>query len=128
MMGTQAQSRHETLGLGTILRRGLLGRCPNCGQGKLFALYLKQVSECAACGESYGKIRSDDAAPWMTILVVGHIIVPTMFSFERDTAWPEWVSMTVWPALAVLLALLILPRAKGVCLSIIWKTGAPGSE
>jgi uncharacterized protein (DUF983 family) len=114
--------------LGVVIRRALFGRCPDCGLGKLFASYLKQVDCCANCGEPYGHIRSDDAAPWLTILIVGHIVIPLAFVFEKQAFWPNWVSMTVWPALAFALTLVVLPRAKGVILSVIWATRAIGSE
>lgn len=114
--------------LATALMRSLAGRCPNCGQGRLFAAYLKQVEECGACGERYGHIRSDDAAPWLTILIVGHIVVPLLFAVERVVAWPDWLSMTVWPLVSLVLALLVLPRAKGLFIAVLWVTRAPGSE
>lgn len=114
--------------LGRAMLRGLRGRCPACGEGRLFARYLKPVPVCAACSEPLGHVRSDDAAPWLTILVVGHIVVPLMLSVERYSQWPEWVAMIFWPLVALALALLVLPRAKGLLLSIIWATRAPGSE
>ena len=49
--------------------RALMGRCPACGQGKLMRGYLKQVENCAACGESFGQIRADTG---VTILMVTH--------------------------------------------------------
>ena len=116
------------LGLGVVIGRGLSGRCPNCGQGKLLASYLKPVDHCADCGEAYGHLRSDDGAPWLTILLVGHIVMPLVLFAEKHASWPEWVSMTVWPSFAIALSLLVLPRAKTVFLSIIWRTQAPGSE
>ena len=73
-------------------------------------------------------MRTDDAAPWLTIPVVGHIVVPLAFVFEREAVWPNWVSMTLWPALALALTLVVLPRAKAVLLSVIWPTRAIGSE
>lgn len=114
--------------LGTAIRRALLGKCPNCGQAKLFASYLKQVEHCPVCCEPYGHIRSDDAAPWLTILVVGHIVVPLLLAVETRVSWPDWVSMTLWPALALALVAVVLPRAKALFLSVIWATGAPGSK
>lgn len=114
--------------LWTSVRRALARRCPNCGRGKLFVSYLRQVERCAECGERYSHIRSDDAAPWLTILVVGHIIVPVMFAVERRTDWPDWVAMTLWPALALGLAALVLPRAKALFVAVIWATRAEGSE
>lgn len=115
-------------GLGLALRRAIAGRCPNCGEGRLMRSYLKQVERCPACAEGFGHIRSDDAAPWLTIMVVGHIIVPLLLTVEQNTAWPAWVAMTVWPAAAFALSLLLLPQAKRLFLALIWSTGAPGSE
>ena len=108
--------------------RALIGRCPNCGLGKLFAAYLKQVHHCSSCEEQYGHIRSDDGAPWLTILVVGHIVVPLLLAVEINYDIPMWTSIPVWSALTLTLTLITLPRAKGVILSFIWSTNAPGSE
>jgi uncharacterized protein (DUF983 family) len=36
--------------------------------------------------------------------------------------------MIFWPLIALALALVVLPRAKGLLMSIIWATRAPGSE
>ena len=114
--------------LRTVILRALRQRCPNCGRGNLMASYLKQVQCCAVCGEDFGHIRADDAPPWLTILLVGHIVVPLAYEVERHTVWPVWVAMIVWPLLALGLALLILPRAKALFIAIIWATRAPGSE
>lgn len=37
----------------TLLRRSLLLRCPYCGQGKLFAGWLKMLDRCPNCGLKY---------------------------------------------------------------------------
>ena len=31
--------------------RGFMGRCPHCGEGKLFRSFAKTVDDCAVCGE-----------------------------------------------------------------------------
>ncbi len=108
--------------------RAIRGRCPSCGRGRLFKSYLKQVDVCEACGEPFAHIRADDAPPWLTILVVGHLVVPAAVAVERFALWPTWLAMTVWPLLALALALIILPRAKGLFLAAIWLTRGPGSE
>ncbi len=114
--------------IGAVVQRALRGRCPNCGQGQLFAAYLKQVERCPVCGERYGHIRSDDAAPWLTILIVGIILVPVIFLVESHTNWPVWASITLWPLVVALFALALLPRMKAVLVGLIWLTHAPGSE
>ena len=108
--------------------RGLRKVCPACGKGKLYVSYLKQVERCSRCGVALGHLRSDDAAPWLTILIVGHITVPLVLVAEQHTDWPMWVGITVWPLFAFALTLAILPRAKGFLLSVIWALKAPGSE
>lgn len=114
--------------LGLAIVRSLMGRCPNCGQGKLFASYLKPVARCAICGEAYGHICSDDAAPWLTILAVGIFGAPAILAVESHTTWPAWVSTVVWPLFAVGLGLLLLPRSKALLIGLIWFTHAPGSD
>ena len=108
-------------------KRALLGRCPCCGKGQLFRTYLKQVENCSVCGESFGAIRADDAAPWLTIIIVGHLFLPLMLYFEAGTAIPAWVAACGWSALFIALSLAILPRAKGLFIAILWQTRAPGS-
>ena len=109
-------------------RRALLGRCPCCGEGKLFRAYLKQVENCAVCGESFGAIRADDAAPWLTIIIVGHIFIPLMLVVVAMTSMSTWASAVLWSGVFVLLSLAILPRAKALFIAILWLTGAPGSN
>jgi uncharacterized protein (DUF983 family) len=108
--------------------RGALRRCPRCGQGDLFKAYLKQVDACAVCHEEYAHIRADDAPPWLTILIVGHVVVPLMIIADSWFLWPARLAMLVWPIVTALLALAVLPRAKGIFIAIIWVTRAPGSE
>ena len=103
--------------------RALLGRCPCCGQGKLFRSYLKQVDNCSACGESFAGYRADDAAPWLTIIVTGHVFLPLAFFFNLDFM-PVWIVAGGWALFFSALAAALLPRAKGVVLAILWQTGA----
>lgn len=112
----------------SALWRALGRRCPACGKGALFSSYLKQVDRCAVCDEAYGHLRADDAPPWLTILVVGHIVIPTAATVETFVDWPTWLSVSVWVSIALTLTLLVLPRAKAVFLAAIWALRAPGSE
>jgi uncharacterized protein (DUF983 family) len=102
------------------MRRGALWRCPNCGKGHLFRSYLKPIDYCADCGEYFGEIRADDGPPWLTILVVGHLVVALALIVVSTTAWSTWFSVGVFAALAVALSLAFLPSAKGIFIGIIW--------
>ena len=104
-----------------VMLRGILMLCPNCGEGKLFTKYLKQVNNCSICNEHLGDIRADDGPAWLTILIVGHLLAPFIIIFAFKTTWPDWLSISVWSVLAVALALIILPRAKGLFIAILWQ-------
>jgi uncharacterized protein (DUF983 family) len=108
--------------------RGVLGRCPRCGQGRLLHRYLKIVDCCSVCGEPYGHFRTDDAAPWLTILVVGHISVPIILICERNFQLPMGLALAIYLPLIVGLTLVLLPRCKGVIAALMWAMKAEGSE
>jgi uncharacterized protein (DUF983 family) len=113
--------------LKTAVARALMGRCPHCGKGKLMKSYLKQVENCSVCGESFGQIRADDAAPWLTIILVGHLFLPLAFLVNLD--WmPTWAAMLSLAALFAGISLAILPRAKMLFIAILWQTRAPGYQ
>src|SRR5579884_2660814 len=102
-------SDEREIRLKTAIGRALLGRCPACGLGKLFRSYLKQVENCAACGEQFGHIRADDAAPWGTIILVGHVFLPLAFLVDMDFL-PTWAAMLMMASFFCLLSLAVLPK------------------
>ena len=114
--------------LWSMAKRALRLLCPNCGEGKLFKSYLKPVDKCTSCHEEFGHIRADDGPAWLTILVVGHIIVPIALYVESNYYLENWQSMTIWPILILAMILAVLPSAKGVFITMIWRHGCVGSE
>jgi uncharacterized protein (DUF983 family) len=108
--------------------RGSLGRCPACGETPLFRSYLKQVAACSHCKAEFARIRSDDAAPWLTAIVIGHIFLPLIFLIDLESYMPYWAELGVWFVFFCVLALALLPRAKGFFIGMLWQTRAPGVE
>ncbi len=96
------------------IKRGLLGRCPACGRGRLFRAYLKLDTRCKVCGEDLSHARADDAPAYLTMLIVCHLAGGGVVMSED--AWPGSSLTTtalIWLAVAVVLSLVILPRMKG---------------
>ena len=104
----------------TILWHGICERCPKCGQGRIFQSYLKQNESCAICGEDLSRFRADDGPAWLTILIVGHVVVPTAIYFSMHDILPEGVAITLLFALTIVGAMIVLPRAKGAFISVLW--------
>jgi uncharacterized protein (DUF983 family) len=70
---------------------GFRQRCPACGNGRLFGRYLKVNDTCPSCGEALHHQRADDAPPYFTILIVGHVVVGAILPVERAFAPPLWL-------------------------------------
>ena len=102
------------------LWRGARQKCPNCGDGPVFSSFLKVAGNCKNCGEDLHHQRSDDAAPYFTIFIVGHIIVPLILMLEIYVFPPVWVYGVVFIPLVIALTLLILPRVKGAVVAFQW--------
>lgn len=104
----------------TGLLRGFAERCPNCGKGHVFRAYLKVASPCEVCGHHNAQYPSDDAPPYFTILIVGHIIVAPALCFSFIWTWPiGWVLAATLPAIMIA-TLLLLPRVKGAVIGAQW--------
>lgn len=112
----------------TAIKRGLRGRCPCCGQAPVFAGYLKVVERCARCQERLGHIRADDFPPYLTILLVGHIVVPLLLITEQHYELPLWTQMAIWPTVTLALTLLLLRPIKGGVLGLMWALRLKGDE
>jgi uncharacterized protein (DUF983 family) len=104
----------------TGLFRGLQRRCPGCGDSALFSRYVSVVPTCPKCGLEISHYRSDDAPPYFTIFVVGHIIVPGMLLMEQTVHPPSWVHMATWIPLTLALTFALLPPIKGAVIGAQW--------
>lgn len=102
------------------VKNGLAGHCPNCGEGKILHSYLKVNDECPVCKEELHHHRADDGPAYLTILLVGKVMIFTltmMWEFWR----PDPLTMAlVISALALMTSLLALPRFKGMIVAYQW--------
>jgi len=112
----------------TALARGWRRHCPRCGRHTAFAGYLRLAPTCGHCAEPLGHIRADDFPPYVTIVVVGHLIVPLILLTERTWVPPMWLHLSVWLPLTALLTLTLLPRIKGSIVGLMWHLGLKGDE
>jgi uncharacterized protein (DUF983 family) len=100
--------------------RGMRGRCPNCGEGKIFCRFLKIADRCPACGESLHHHRADDFPAYVVIVIVGHIVVPLVLMAETNYAWPYALHLAVWLPLTLALSVGLLTPVKGAIVGLQW--------
>jgi len=117
----------DTYSLLAAIGRGFRRTCPHCAEGSVFSGYLK-VSDCTSCAAPTGSIRADDLPPYLTIFLVGHIVVPLLLYIEAVYRPELWIQMAVWPTVTLLLTLLFLPFMKGAAVGLMWYLSLNGDE
>ena len=102
------------------LKRGVLQKCPSCGEGRLFYKYLKTPGTCSVCSTPLDAHQADDAPPYLTILLLGHVIIPLMYLLEKAYAPALWVHISIFGTLTLVMTLLALPLIKGAVIGLQW--------
>lgn len=100
--------------------RGFMGRCPHCGEGKLFRSFAKTVDDCAVCGEHIDHHRADDLPAYLVIFIVGHIVVGAFMGVEAAVELSTWTHLAIWAPLTVLGSIALLQPIKGAVVGLQW--------
>ncbi len=103
-----------------LLKRGFFNQCPQCKEGKLLRRYTTPHKECSNCQLDYEPLRADDGPAWATILIAGHLAMPFTF-WVLEQGLDNLFLEILYPSLfIVFLCIVMLPRAKGIFMNIIW--------
>lgn len=109
---------------GSLWKTALQGRCPCCGEGKLYDGFLKIADQCDQCGLDYGFADSGDGPAVFVIMIVGFIatggVLYTEFTYEP----PLWLLIGLWGPLTIILCLLFLYWLKGALIAQQYLTKA----
>ena len=103
---------------------GLKGRCPRCGEGKLFDGYLSVKKSCVNCGLDYGFADAGDGPAVFVILFIGFLMVGLALWTEVNYAPPLWLHFILWIPLTIGLCLWLLRALKGVLIDLQYKNSA----
>ena len=100
--------------------RGFRLACPYCGNGKILAGYLKVRDKCDCCGQDLYHARVDDGPAYFTLMVVVAFVFPLFAVIYSNFAPdPLWVALAMM-VLATGLAMVLLPRVKGLFIGLQW--------
>jgi uncharacterized protein (DUF983 family) len=110
----------EKRDLWLAMKRGFRGRCPRCGEGKLFRAFLKVDNNCSACGLDFTPHRADDLPAYLVIVMVGHIVVPLALMIETEYAPPVALQLAIYLPLTLVLSLVLLQPVKGTVVALQW--------
>lgn len=106
----------------TTLIRGFNNKCPNCAKGKLLKNYITPHNECSYCHLNYTPLRADDGPAWATILITGHLSMPFAFWLLGYSELSTLTTILILISLVIAMSAIILPRAKGIFMAILWLT------
>lgn len=104
---------------------GLIGRCPECGKGKLFKSFMAIAPQCSACGQDFSKADSGDGPAIFVMLIAGFIVIGAMLVIDTLYEPPIWLMLAIFSPLAIILNIGMIRPFKGVlvCLQFHHKAG-----
>ena len=117
---TRESAAGEKRDVWTSLKRGFRGRCPRCGEGKLFRAFLKVDNNCSVCGLDFTPHRADDLPAYLVIVIVGHIVVPMALLIETNYSPPVALQLAIYLPFTLVASLALLQPVKGAVVGIQW--------
>ena len=117
VFGGEARPRRSVV---QAMARGFRCRCPNCGESRLFASFVKTADRCENCGEEFFHHRADDFPAYLVIVIVGHVLVGAFMGVEAMVTLSTWQHLAIWVPLTIGLALALLQPVKGAVVGLQW--------
>ncbi len=102
----------------------LAGRCPHCGQGRLFRGFIDVAPRCTVCGLDYGFSDTGDGPA--VFVSFGALIVVIGLALIIDAAYepPIWLLMLILLPLVLILCLGSLRPIKGLMIGLQYRNKA----
>jgi uncharacterized protein (DUF983 family) len=97
---------------------GLAGRCPRCGQGRLFSGLLTPAKACTSCGLDFGFADSGDGPAVFGVLILGFIMVAGGVWMEFAYGPPLWVHAAIWLPFILGGSILVQRLGKGLFIAL----------
>lgn len=118
--GGEHHSGREARPVGQAMWRGFRARCPRCGEGRLFASFVKTVDRCEHCDEHIDHHRADDLPAYLVVFIVGHLVVGAFMGIEASVDLSTWQHMAIWVPLTILACVALLRPLKGAIVGLQW--------
>jgi len=97
---------------------GMAGRCPRCGEGRMFKGFITVADRCEHCGLDFKFADAGDGPAIFVMLIAGFIIVGAALWLEVSYEPPMWVFLVVFLPLTLVVCLGMLRPLKGVLVAL----------
>lgn len=111
----QPEARHILRSIG----RGLAGRCPNCGKGRMFSGFLT-LKSCEVCGEDLAERDPSLLLPLVVGLVVVAIFAHIYFVMEIFGIGSPLIYISILFPVTIVVSLLTIRPFKGALVGLAW--------
>jgi uncharacterized protein (DUF983 family) len=106
---------------------GLSGRCPRCGEGRMFSGFLNLAPRCEVCGLDFGFADSGDGPAVFVTLIAGFLVLGVALTVDVEYEPPLWIYLVFFLPLTLLVCLGLLRPLKGLLVASQYKNkAAPG--
>jgi uncharacterized protein (DUF983 family) len=96
---------------------GLAGRCPRCGEGRMFSGFLTVARSCEVCSLDYGFADAGDGPAVLVTLLAGFVVLGIALAVEVAYEPPLWVYVVVFVPLTLVVCLGMLRPLKGLLIA-----------
>jgi uncharacterized protein (DUF983 family) len=112
---------------GVLFYRAMVGRCPNCGIGKVLKSYFHMNSECSSCGAVFWKNEGEWTGPMLIdfIFALGASLYTWAALVYFDCSLTS--QMAVTGAIAALGGILVMPWSRSLWTMFLFVTGEMGA-
>jgi uncharacterized protein (DUF983 family) len=104
-----------------MLLSGTRGRCPRCGQGRLFNGFLTIADRCSVCGLGLGGHDAGDGPAVFAIFILGFGICGLAAVVEYLFTPPLWLHAALWLPLTLLGTVALLRPLKGLTVALQYR-------
>jgi uncharacterized protein (DUF983 family) len=106
---------------------GLAGRCPRCGDGRMFQGFLTLAPKCNVCGLDFSFADSGDGPAVFVTLIGGFLVLGAALALDMAYEPPIWVYIVFFLPLALIVCLGLLRPLKGLLIASQYQNkAAPG--
>ncbi len=102
----------------------MMGHCPHCGQGKLFAGFIDLAAKCEVCGLDYGFADAGDGPAVFVSFAAGLLVVGVALIVDILYAPSIWVHILISLPLTLVLCLGLLRPSKGIMIGLQYRNKA----
>ena len=103
---------------------GIKGRCPRCGQGRMFRGYIDLMPTCEICGLDFSFADSGDGPAVFVIMIAGAVVLGFALWLEFTFEPPFWVHLIVSLPVLIIVCGGLLRVLKGVLIALQYRNKA----